>query len=139
MGPYRESRLRQLCRGREGQFRVFGFIESVRQLAAASDLLVTNAGGVTLAEAMAAQPPMVCFGSLPGQAARNERFATRAGMALLARSEAELLETIFRPFDAPEALRGLRDKIRRVRKPRAAEVVVESLLGRPARITEVAS
>ena len=43
-----------------------------------------------------------------------------------------------RPFDDPGVLRSLRDNIRRVRRPRAAEIVVESLLGRPARITEVA-
>ena len=133
------DRLRQLCRGCEGQFRVFGYTESVRQFMAAADLLVTKAGGVTLAEAMAAELPMVCFGSLPGQEARNERFATRAGIALLARSEAELLEAIFRPFDDPTVLRILRDNIRRVRRPRAAEVIVESLLGRPARIAEAAS
>jgi processive 1,2-diacylglycerol beta-glucosyltransferase len=133
------ERLGRLCRGREGQFRVFGYTESVRQFMAASDLLVTKAGGVTLAEALAADLPMVCFGSLPGQEARNERFAARAGVALLARSESELLEAIFRPFDNPAVLRTLRENIRRVRRPRAAEVVVESLLGQPARITEVAS
>ncbi|MBI4588991.1 MAG: glycosyltransferase [Candidatus Rokubacteria bacterium] len=133
------DRLRQLCRGREGQFRVFGYTESVHQFMAAADLLVTKAGGVTLAEAMAADLPMVCFGSLPGQEARNERFATRAGIALLARSPADLLEAIFRPFDDPPVLKSLRDNIRRVRRPRAAEAVVEALLGRPARIAKIAS
>lgn len=106
---------------------------------AAADLLVTKAGGVTLAEAMAAELPMVCFGSLPGQEAGNERFATRAGVALLARSEAELLDAIFRPFDDPAVLRSLRDNLRRVRRPRAAEVAVESLLRPSARIAEIAS
>lgn len=133
------DRLRQLCRGREGQFRIFGYTESVRQFMAAADLLVTKAGGVTLAEAMAAELPMVCFGSLPGQEARNERFATRAGVALLARSRAELIEAIFRPFDDAAVLRRLRDNIRIARRPRAAEAVVESLLVRPARTREVAS
>jgi processive 1,2-diacylglycerol beta-glucosyltransferase len=133
------DRLRQLCRGREGQFRVFGYTEAVRQFMAAADLLVTKAGGVTLAEAMAVDLPMVCFGSLPGQEARNERFATRAGIALLARSPDELVETIFRPFDDPGVWRSLRDNLRRLRRPRAAETVVESLLRRPAEITGVAS
>ncbi len=133
------DRLRGLCRGREGQFRVFGFTESVRQFMAAADLLVTKAGGVTLAEALAAELPMVCFGSLPGQEARNERFAARAGVALLARSRTELVEAIFRPFGDPAVLKGLRDNIRRVRRPRAAETVVEALLKRPARVTGVAS
>src|SRR5574337_910274 len=133
------DRLRRLCRGREGQFKIFGFTESVHQFMAAADLLVTKAGGVTLAEAMATELPMVCFGSLPGQEARNERFATRAGVALLAKSEAELREAILRPFDDPAVLKGLRDNVRRVRRPRATEIVVDSLLGWPARVAEAAS
>lgn len=133
------DRLRHLCRGREGQFRVFGYTESVRQFMAAADLLVTKAGGVTLAEAMAAELPMVCFGSLPGQEARNERFAARAGIALLARSAADLLEAVFRPFDDAGVLKSLHDNIRRQRRPRAAEAVAAALLGPPTRISEVAS
>lgn len=133
------ERLRHLCRGREGQFRIFGYTESVREFMAAADLLVTKAGGVTLAEALAAELPMVFFGSLPGQEARNERFATAVGVALLAKSRAELREAIFRPFDDPSVLRSLRENIRRVRWPLAADLVVESLLGKPARLREAAS
>ena len=106
---------------------------------AAADLLVTKAGGVTLAEAMAAELPMVFFGSLPGQESRNERFATAVGVALVAKSRAELREAIFRPFDDPSVFRSLRENIRRVRRPLAADLVVESLLGKPARLREAAS
>ncbi len=109
------ERLRHLCRGREGQFRVFGYTEWVRQFMAAADLLVTKAGGVTLAE------------------------ATAVGVALVAKSRAELREAIFRPFDDPSVLRSLRENIRRVRHPLAADLVVESLLGKPARLREAAS
>ncbi len=132
------ERLRRLCRGREGQFRVVGYTESVCEFMAAADLLVTKAGGVTLAEALAAELPMVCFGSLPGQELRNERFASRAGIALIARDRAGLLEAIFRPLDDPAVQRSLRDNIRRVRRPRASEIVVDALLGRPIRVTEIA-
>ncbi len=133
------ERLRRLCRGREGQFRIFGYTESVRQFMAAADLLVTKAGGVTLAEATAAELPMIFFGSLPGQETRNERFATAVGVALVAKSRGELREAIFRPLDDPSVLRSLRENIRRVRRPRAADAVVETLLGRPERVTEIAS
>ena len=133
------ERLRHLCRGRGGQFRVFGYTESVRQFMAAADLLVTKAGGVTLAEAMAAELPMVFFGSLPGQESRNERFATAVGVALVAKSRAELRDAIFRPFDDSSVFRSLRENIRRVGRPLAADLVVESLLGKPARLREAAS
>lgn len=133
------DRLRGLCRGREGQFRIFGYTETVRHFMAAADLLVTKAGGITLAESMAAELPIVFFGSLPGQEARNERFATGVGIALVARSREELREAIFRPFDDPGVLLALRENIRRVRRPRAAESVVAAVLGRPVRLSEAAS
>jgi len=38
---------------------------------AAADLLVTKAGGIRLAEALAAELPLVAFASLPGQERRQ--------------------------------------------------------------------
>src|SRR4029453_13568498 len=47
--------------------RTIGYVGDVRGLMAAADLLVTKAGGMTLAEAMAAETPLLLYGSLPGQ------------------------------------------------------------------------
>lgn len=82
---------------------------------------------------------MIFFGSLPGQEARNERFATGLGVALVAKSRGELREAIFRSFDDASVLQSLRENIRRVRRPLAADLIVESLLGKPARLREAAS
>src|SRR4029453_1260591 len=42
-----EARLRQLAAGRESRVKIFGYVDNVRQLMAAADFLVTEAGGVT--------------------------------------------------------------------------------------------
>ena len=78
---------------------------------AAADVLVTKAGGMTLAEAMAAELPLLLYGSLPGQERRNERFAARAGIALVARSRDELR----RPSSARSASPTLLEQPARVR------------------------
>ena len=85
----REAALEARLRQARGRTRVSGSRSSatsinVRQLMAAADFLVTKAGGLTLAEALAAELPVICFGSLPGQEARNERFAAMAGVGLVA-------------------------------------------------------
>ena len=72
--------------GHESRVKVFGFVDNIRQLMGAADFLVTKAGGLTLREALAADLPVISFGSLPGQEARNERFAAMAGVALVAGS-----------------------------------------------------
>lgn len=93
-------------------------IDSWRFVAAAN-LLITKARGVTLAEAFAMSLPLICYRSLPGQEARNERFAEMAGVALLARTPGDLKRTVGLAFSDP-ILRKLRENIRLIATPEAA-------------------
>jgi UDP-N-acetylglucosamine:LPS N-acetylglucosamine transferase len=103
-----EARLKRLVAGHEQRIKVFGFVDHVRPLMAAADILVTKAGGLTLAEALAAELPVICFGSLPGQEARNERFAAMAGVALVAGSGAQLQRVIAAALRDPGLLKSIR-------------------------------
>jgi processive 1,2-diacylglycerol beta-glucosyltransferase len=120
------ARLAALARG--SATRVLGYVADVRALMAAADLLVTKAGGMTLAEAMAAELPMLLYGSLPGQERCNERFAARAGVALAARSRGELRRLLERALGEPGLLEHLREGIRRARRPDATHRIVEAVL-----------
>jgi processive 1,2-diacylglycerol beta-glucosyltransferase len=124
-----EGRLRRLAKGRENQVKVFGFVDHIRDLMAAADFLVTKAGGLTLAEALAAELPVICFGSLPGQEARNERFAAMAGVGLVAGSGAQLQRVIAAALRDPVLLRDIRQRIGLYRRPRAAQDIVGLVLG----------
>ncbi|HEV8436564.1 MAG TPA: glycosyltransferase [Methylomirabilota bacterium] len=123
-----EAGLRRLCAGRESRVKIFGFVDNVRELMAAADFLVTKAGGLTLGEALAAELPVICFGSLPGQEARNERFAAMAGVALVASSGAQLQRVVGSAVRDPVLLRNMRERIRVYRRPRAAADIVELVL-----------
>jgi processive 1,2-diacylglycerol beta-glucosyltransferase len=120
--------LNRLTRGT--RVRTFGYVRHVRALMAAADLLVTKAGGMTLAEAMAAELPLLTFGSLPGQERQNERFASRAGIALSARSRGDLRALIDRALTAPAVLEQLRTRMRRLRRPDASRRIVDVVLER---------
>jgi processive 1,2-diacylglycerol beta-glucosyltransferase len=124
-----ETRLRRLADGREKRVKVFGFVDHIRELMAAADFLVTKAGGLTLAEALAAELPVICFGSLPGQEARNERFAAMTGIGLVAGSGAQLQRVIAAALRDPVLLRDIRERIRLYRRPRAAQDIVGLVLG----------
>lgn len=113
--------------------RTLGYVDDVRPLMAAADLLVTKAGGMTLAEAMAAEIPLLLYGSLPGQERRNERFAARAGIALVARHHLELTPLLERALGDPELLEHLRARMRRLRRPDATQRIVGAVLERSVR------
>jgi processive 1,2-diacylglycerol beta-glucosyltransferase len=122
------ARLETLARGTS--LRLLGYVPDVRRLMAAADLLITKAGGMTLAEAMAAELPMLLWGSLPGQERRNESFAARAGVALVARSRRELARHLEQALTDPELLVELRARTERVRRPDAARRIVAEVLER---------
>jgi processive 1,2-diacylglycerol beta-glucosyltransferase len=124
--PALARRLRRLAAGTPT--RVLGHAADVRLLMAGADLLVTKAGGMTLAEAMAAEVPLLLYGSLPGQERRNEQFASRAGIALVARSPRELSRLLERALAEPELLDHLRARIQRVRRPDATRRIVDAVL-----------
>jgi processive 1,2-diacylglycerol beta-glucosyltransferase len=123
-----------LARLTEGStIRTLGYVEDVRGLMAAADLLVTKAGGMTLAEAMATETPMLLYGSLPGQERRNERFAARTGIALVARTRAELTPLLEWALGEPDLLERLRARMRRLHRPDASRRIVSVVLERGVR------
>jgi len=114
--------------------RTLGYADDVWRLMGAADVVVTKAGGMTLAEAMAAEAPLLLYGSLPGQERRNERFAARAGIALVARRRADLTPLLERALDEPALLERLRARMRRLRRPDATRRIVSAILDRGARV-----
>jgi processive 1,2-diacylglycerol beta-glucosyltransferase len=113
--------------------RVFGFVPDVHRLMAAADLIVTKAGGMTLAEALVLEVPLLFYGSLPGQERRNERFAAAAGVALIARGRADLERLLERALRDPDLLEHLRAAMRARRRPDAARAIVDLVLADCAR------
>jgi processive 1,2-diacylglycerol beta-glucosyltransferase len=56
-----------------------GYVEDIADLMRSADLLVTKAGGVTLAEALCCQVPVVVHDVVPGQEAGNLEFVLARG------------------------------------------------------------
>ncbi len=121
-------------RTRSTSIRTLGYVKDIRGLMAAADLLVTKAGGMTLAEALAAELPLVAFASLLGQEHRNERFASRHGVALIARSRRELARTVERALGDPTLLARLRERMRALRRPDASRRIVDMVLEQCVRV-----
>jgi processive 1,2-diacylglycerol beta-glucosyltransferase len=110
------------------RLRAVGYVADMRRAMAAADLIVTKAGGMTLAEAMAAETPLLLYGSLPGQERRNERFASRAGVALVARDRRQLARLVEHALGDAGLLESLRERIRACRRPDAARTIAELTL-----------
>lgn len=120
-------RLERLVAG-DPRIRVYGYVEETHRLMGVADLLVSKAGAVTMAEALALELPTVLFRSLPGQERANEAFLETAGAVLVARSRQELADHLVHCLTDPALGLKLVENIRRLRRPDAAGVVARELL-----------
>ncbi len=91
--PGRDTRmLRKLSKLRNtasASLHVMNWTNEVARLMQAADLLITKAGGLTLAEAAACGVPLVLFDSIPGPERSNSQYFTTAGAAVMTSDSTE--------------------------------------------------
>ncbi len=72
------------------QVRVVGFTKQMDLYMHAADLLITKAGGLTTAEALAAQVPLLYLDAVPGCETYNLDFMVNHGCALMSHDEKDI-------------------------------------------------
>jgi len=107
---------------------LFGFTDKIAELMAVSDIMVTKAGGISVTEALNMEIPMILFASIPGQETWNEKLLLAAGAAEKAGSIKEIPELINRLLLSEEAYASVKNGISKLRKPAAADDIVERVI-----------
>ncbi len=104
-----EQKLTELSRTLPTPMHVRGFIDNVPEYFRAVDLLVTKAGPGTLAEANAAQLPVVVYDYVPGQERGNVDFVRHNDLGVIAlHSAAEVVSAVRSLIGSPERLATIR-------------------------------
>jgi 1,2-diacylglycerol 3-beta-galactosyltransferase len=113
--------------------QVLGFTGKIPQYMRAADLLVTKAGPGTLAEANAAQLPVVVYDYVPGQERGNLDFVRRNDLGIVATANnAEVVRAV-------RALQGSPERLARIRRnqaevaPQRSSRQIAALIARYAR------
>jgi UDP-N-acetylglucosamine:LPS N-acetylglucosamine transferase len=110
--------------------RALGFVEGISGLMRAADLLVTKAGGLTLAEAFCCRMPVVIHDVLPGQEAGNLEYVVQQGAAVFAPRPGDLVHTIAGLAADPINRQRLADCGARLARPNAAREIAANILSR---------
>jgi processive 1,2-diacylglycerol beta-glucosyltransferase len=103
-------------------------IEFVDDLVAASDLVITKAGGLIVSEILARGTPMVIFEPLPGQEEWNADVVSGYGAGIQVRMPEMAALATLRLLNQPERLQAMRDHAQDVGRPRAALDIAEYIL-----------
>ncbi len=109
----------------ENKIRVFGYIDNVAEVMAASDFIITKPGGLTTAEVLAQQLPMVIVNPLPGQEDRNTEFLLNHGVAVKVRKMQYLVPQIKYLLSNEVRLRQIKEMSALIGKPDSASRLVD--------------
>lgn len=108
---------------------VLGNVEYVDELMEVSTLLITKAGGLTTAESLAKELPMIIINPIPGQEAKNTQFLLKIGAALKAEDEAHVARLTEKLLRDHSRLGQMRRKAKENGRPDAAFRIAEYILG----------
>ena len=100
---------------------LMGFVNNMHELMTVADILIAKPGGSTTCESLAKGVPMLISTVIPGQETRNAHWLLRNHAALQVLSAADLKTAVFRLLEETEAMETLKQNVRRIAKPDAAQ------------------
>ncbi|BAU27082.1 processive 1,2-diacylglycerol beta-glucosyltransferase [Aneurinibacillus soli] len=107
---------------------VTGYVNYIHELMALSDFMITKPGGVTTAEAIAMELPMLLYKPLPGQEQDNAQFLINSGVALYAEQEADLHRYLTQMLESPEVLAKIKGNFRHLHSKWAASRALDVII-----------
>jgi processive 1,2-diacylglycerol beta-glucosyltransferase len=123
-----DSALADLGDGPQMRLRKLGFINYVDDLVAASDLVITKAGGLIVSEVLARGAPMIIIDPIPGQEEWNADVVAGSGAGIQLRMPESVPYAALDLLSQPERLPVMRDQARRVGRPQAAIEIADYIM-----------
>lgn len=118
----------ELTDGPHMRLRRLGFIDFVDDLVAASDLVITKAGGLIVSEVLARGTPMVLIDPFPGQEEWNADAVSAFGAGIQLRLPEMVPPAVFHLLNQPDQLAFMRERARETGQPKAAFSIAEHVL-----------
>jgi processive 1,2-diacylglycerol beta-glucosyltransferase len=108
--------------------RIRGYVRNAVELMSRADLMITKAGGMTLAEAVCVGVPVLIVRPLPGQERGNTEVMVHHGAALHVRNEYDVTRSVTALLNNQKLLQMMRDKARALAHPDAADRIARHVL-----------
>lgn len=108
--------------------KVIGFTDQFLNYLKASDAILSKAGGLTMAEALACETPIIIFQPVPGHEEQNTQYLTRARAAVKANDYDDLPRLVEQVLYNPVCVSELIHRARQLKQPNAAYHIVREIL-----------
>ena len=108
--------------------QIYGFVDNMEELAAASDVMITKPGGLSITEALANNLPLIFFSAIPGQEAGNVEVLKANGIGMSDASLPEITAEIRSLAAFPDKLARARQSSHALARPRSVEAIIAHIL-----------
>jgi processive 1,2-diacylglycerol beta-glucosyltransferase len=95
--------------------RVFGFVDNMAELMSRSHLIITKAGGMTIAESLSMELVPIFMMAIPGQEAENIEVLSRYGIGIYSTDPWSVKDLVLEFKQHPEKLELIRENIRKIK------------------------
>jgi processive 1,2-diacylglycerol beta-glucosyltransferase len=124
------DRLRAIAQARGRSATLLSFTDRVRDLMAASQVLVTKPGGMSCTESLASGLPQVLFNPIPGQEEDNAAAMVRYGAGVMVDKTEDILGETMKILTSENHRRRMQASARAAHRPHSARTAAELLLER---------
>ncbi|MCM8791770.1 MAG: glycosyltransferase [Candidatus Omnitrophica bacterium] len=107
---------------------LFGFVNNIAELMTISDIIITKPGGITTAEALCKNLPMVIVEPIPGQEMSNARYLISKGAAVLLEKPAQTKDILKELLLNKEKLERMRKASAEISKPTSSIDIAKLIL-----------
>ncbi|MCX5700344.1 MAG: glycosyltransferase [Candidatus Omnitrophica bacterium] len=106
---------------------VYGYIDNTEELMAVSDLIVSKAGGSTIAEVVNMDLVPIFIAVIPGQEAGNIQALKEFGVGLTPKNLTELRDIVIDFKNNPHKLKQMKARIENIKKPFACQEIADAI------------
>ena len=113
-----------LSRKQRPALKVYGFVDNMDELMAASNAMITKPGGLSISESLVVGLPMVFFNAIPGQEENNVRVLARYGVGISGRPVDEIADVLKALRDDPQAYAEAAARSKALGRPQAVHDIL---------------
>lgn len=108
---------------------ILDYVDNMPQLMAASDIVISKSGWLTISEAIAAQKPLFLFDAIPGHEEQNALYVANRNFGVYEPDTIAMYQEISSVVARPDLLRSYQVPLARANNPQVRRELAEYFLG----------
>jgi len=108
---------------------VLSYVENIDEFMEAADIVISKPGGMTIAETLAKNLPMLIVDPIPGQERLNTDFLVKKGVAIEIKDHKSVDQLVDKVIYSKNTLSQMKKNILKLAKPNSVSDIAELILG----------